>query len=114
LVLTGRRSMSASRFGADVRLISDVRLIRMRASRRGSALACGQAWILRPGERPSRYLAERSRSKGKDMATEEADELAYRPKYVAFVDVLGFSTLVRAGDTDPAIRQLILGVVAIL
>lgn len=48
------------------------------------------------------------------MATEEADELAYRPKYVAFVDVLGFSTLVRAGDTDPAIRQLILGVVALL
>lgn len=48
------------------------------------------------------------------MATEEVDEFAYRPKYVAFVDVLGFSALVRAGDTDPAIRQLILGIVAIL
>lgn len=48
------------------------------------------------------------------MATEEVDEFAYRPRYVAFVDVLGFSALVRAGDTDPAIRQLILGIVAIL
>ena len=42
------------------------------------------------------------------------DNHGYRRKYVAFLDVLGFSALVRAGDSDPAIRQLIHGIVAIL
>ena len=42
------------------------------------------------------------------------DNQGYRRKYVAFLDVLGFSALVRAGDSDPAIRQLIHGIVAIL
>lgn len=48
------------------------------------------------------------------MPGKEIDESAYRTKYVAFLDVLGFSALVRAGDTDPEIRQLILNIVAIL
>lgn len=45
---------------------------------------------------------------------EEVQDGDYHPKYVAFLDVLGFSELVRAGDADPGVRDIILGIIAVL